>query len=256
VILLPGIVVPAAVTYTRLLEALGDAVEAVLKELEIYAGDVSPPGYGLDREADGIARTADAAGFARFHLVGYSGGGAAGLVFAATNPERLLSLALLEAAWAGNERSPREAALQERVRQIERLPPAEQLPEFTRLQLAPDVEPAPPPPGPAPAWLANRPAAIRAFLHALDAASLELDALRRFDAPVYYGLGGRSNPDYFEAMAERLAGVFPDFTVEIFPERHHFDPPHRAEAEALAASLTALWERGSSARAHSRAPDS
>ncbi len=44
-------------------------------------------------------------------------------------------------------------------------------------------------------------------------------------------------------MAERLAGIFPDFTIETFTERHHFDPPHRVEPERLANSLLALWQR-------------
>jgi hypothetical protein len=60
---------------------------------------------------------------------------------------------------------------------------------------------------------------------------------------VYFALGGRSNPDYFARMAERLARIFPDFEVETFAERHHFDPPHRIEPERLANSLLALWER-------------
>ena len=41
----------------------------------------------------GILRAAEAAGFERFHLVGYSGGGAISAAFAARHPERLLSLA-------------------------------------------------------------------------------------------------------------------------------------------------------------------
>jgi hypothetical protein len=44
-------------------------------------------------------------------------------------------------------------------------------------------------------------------------------------------------------MARRLEGVFPDLTVELFPERHHFDPPHRVEPARVAASLRALWSR-------------
>ena len=40
-----------------------------------------------------------------------------------------------------------------------------------------------------------------------------------------------------------LAAMFPDFTIETFPERHHFDPPHRVEPEHLANSLLALWQR-------------
>jgi len=44
-------------------------------------------------------------------------------------------------------------------------------------------------------------------------------------------------------MAERLVAIFPDFTIETFPERHHFDPPHRIEPGRLANSLLALWQR-------------
>ena len=45
---------------------------------------------------------ADARGWERFHLTGYSAGGAAALAVAARHPDRLLSLALLEPAWAGH----------------------------------------------------------------------------------------------------------------------------------------------------------
>jgi pimeloyl-ACP methyl ester carboxylesterase len=243
VLLLPGVVLPAQLAYGGLLAVLGDRVHAVAKDLELYAEDEPQPGYGLDLELDGILREADAAGFDRFHLAGYSGGGAAALMFAAGHGDRLLSLALLEAAWAGNERSPPEEALQERFRVLDGLPADEQMAEFTRLQLAPGVEPPPRRDGPPPPWLAKRPAGIRAILRAFDAGSLDLDALRRFTQPVYFALGGLSNADYFAQMARRLGDVFQDFTVETFPERHHFDPPHRSEPEHLAASLLALWHR-------------
>src|SRR5438045_4067123 len=102
-ILLPGGVMPADLAYGALIEALGDDVEAIAKDLEVYAGPEPPPGYTLDNEIDGIARAAGGAGFERFHLVGYSGGGAASLAFAAKHPERLMSLALLEPAWMGHD---------------------------------------------------------------------------------------------------------------------------------------------------------
>ena len=114
---------------------------------------------------------------------------------------------------------------------------------FIRLQLAPGVEPAPATGGPSPPWMAKRPPGLRAFLDAFDSGDLDLEALRAFDRPVYFALGGRSNPDYFAAMAARLAAIFPDFTLETFPDRHHFDPPHRIEPDRLADSLLALWER-------------
>ena len=37
---------------------------------------------------------------------------------------------------------------------------------------------------------------------------LDLDALARFDRPVYFALGGLSNPDQFGAIATRLSRVF------------------------------------------------
>jgi hypothetical protein len=37
--------------------------------------------------------------------------------------------------------------------------------------------------------------------------------------------------------------VFSDFELEVFEERHHFDPPHRIEPERLANSLKKLWGR-------------
>ncbi len=243
VVLLPGVVLPAGPAYAALLGALGDRVDAVAKDLEVYAGDQPPPDFSLGTEAEGILREADARGFERFHLVGYSAGGASSLAFASAHGERLLSLALLEPAWAGNERAPAEEALVRRFRALEPLPPDQFMAGFTRLQLAPGIEPPPAPEGPPPSWMAKRPAGIRAILDAFDNGSLDLGALRAFEQPVYFALGGLSNPDYFSRMAERLDTIFPDFTIETFPERHHFDPPHRVEPERLSNSLLALWAR-------------
>ena len=237
---------PAEPAYAVLLHALGERVDAVAKDLEVYSGDQPPPDFSLDTEVEGILREADSRGFERFHLVGYSGGGASSLAFAAVHGERLLSLALLEPAWAGNERTPEEEALMERFRALEPLPPDEFMAGFLRLQLAPGVESPPPPEGPPPPWMAKRPAGVRAFLDAFDKGVLDPEALATFDQPVYFALGGRSNPDYFGRMAQRLAAIFPDFALETFPERHHFDPPHRVEPERLSNSLLALWQRAES----------
>ena len=80
VVLLPGAVLPAEPAYAALLEVLGERVDAVAKDLEVYAGDQPPAGYDLALEAAGVFREADARGFDRFHLVGYSAGGASALV--------------------------------------------------------------------------------------------------------------------------------------------------------------------------------
>lgn len=244
VILLPGVMLPAALAYPGLVTALGDGFECLPKELEVYAGPRPAKGFGLDTEVEGIARTAQRPGFERFHLVGYSGGGASSLAFAATYPERLLSLALLEPAWAGSEDlGPEEQALWTEGDRIKELPPDQRMPAFMRLQVAADTPLPPRPDGPQPEWMASRPAGVVAFLEAFASFRLDLDALRGFERPVYYALGGRSNPDYFVRQAERLSKVFADFTVEVYDERHHFDPPHRAEPDRLAAALTKMWAR-------------
>jgi hypothetical protein len=123
------------------------------------------------------------------------------------------------------------------------LPPAELMPAFMRANLRAGVELPQPPPGPTPPWMAKRPAGLNALIGAFTTGELGVDALRRFQGPVYFALGALSNPDHYARIAERLAGVFGDFTLEVFEERHHFDPPHRAEPERLAESLRGLWGR-------------
>ena len=72
---------------------------------------------------------------------------------------------------------------------------------------------------------------------------LDLDRPRSFRQPVYFALGGRSNSDYYGEMAERAREIFPDFTLDVFTERHHFDPPHRIKPERTARELRAHWAR-------------
>ena len=245
VVLLPGGVLPAEPAYAALLAVLDERADAAAKDLEVYAAEAPPANYSLAIEIDGILREAEAHGFDRFHLVGYSGGGASALAFAAAHGERLLSLALLEPAWAGNERRAEEETVASPPLRS-RLPGRRVHGRLRQLQLAPGVEPPARVPGPPPPWMARRPAGLRALIDAFDSGNLDLGALRAFDRPVYFALGGLSNPNYYGRMADRLAAIFPDFTLETFAERHHFDPPHRIEPERVAHSLLALWRRAES----------
>ena len=248
VILLPGVVLPAEPAYGALVAALGPDTEAFAKDLEVYATPDPPEDYSLEVEIAGVLREADAHGWERFHLVGYSGGGAASLAFAAARPERLASLALLEPAWAGNwDLSPTEKELGLEYERLEGLPVAQFMPTFMRLGLKPGVPLPAPPPGDPPPWMAKRPAGIRAFLRAFARDDIDREAIRRFDRPVYFALGALSNPAQYGEIAKRLSGVFPDFELEAFEERHHFDPPHRIEPERLANSLKRLWRRAEAA---------
>jgi pimeloyl-ACP methyl ester carboxylesterase len=244
VILLPGIVLPAEHAYGALIAALGPDVEAVAKNLEVYATPKPPEDYSLEVEVAGVLLEADARGWERFHLVGYSGGGAAALRCVAASAERLASVALLEPAWAGTwDLSPAEKAIWVEHDRLGRLPDAEFMPAFMRFSVRPGVQLPPPPLGDPPPWMGKRPAGIRAIQRAFEQGDIDREALSRFDRPVYFALGALSNPDQYEEIAKRLSRVFPDFELEVFKERHHFDPPHRVEAERLAGSLKTLWRR-------------
>ena len=243
VILLPGGVLPAEAAFGQLIAAIGPDVEAIAKDLEVYATPRPPEHYGVDVEIAGVLREADARGWERFHLVGYSGGGAVSLAMAAATPDRLASVALLEPAWAGWwDLSPAETAVWRELERLEGIPDEHYLTSFMPLGLRPGV-PLPPPLGDPPPWMAYRPAGIRAILRSFRQGEIDREALRRFSRPVYFALGALSNPDQYEEIAKRLRDVFQDFEVEVFEERHHFDPPHRFEPERLAAALMALWRR-------------
>lgn len=250
VILLPGSVLPANLAYSSLIEALGSDADAVAKDLEVYAGPTPPSDYTLDHEVEGIRRVANEHGWGSFHLVGYSGGGASVLAFTARHPAQVSSLALLEPAWAGNwpDISPEHRATWEQYALLDRLPEDEFMREFMRLGVRPEVVLSPPPwaVNP-PSWMRLRPAGIRAFLRTFAAYDLDRAALADYHRPVYFALGGLSKPDDYGEIADRLGRTFSDYTVEVFPDRHHFDPPHRAEPERVAASLRQLWSRAGEA---------
>ena len=129
---------PAGPAYGPLLAELRHDVDARPKDLEVYAADAPPIDYSLATEVAGITRVANAAGFERFHLVGYSGGGASSLAFAGTHPERLLSLALMEPAFAGWQgMTTAERSHFERFRPLLDMDGPEILARFQALQLAP-----------------------------------------------------------------------------------------------------------------------
>jgi pimeloyl-ACP methyl ester carboxylesterase len=216
----------------------------VAKDLEVYATDEPPQDYSLDLEVAGVLREVNARGWDRFHIAGYSGGGAAALAMTARHPEGLESVVLLEPAWAGDwDLNPAERALWQEYERLVRLPQEQLMRAFMELQVRQGVALPPPPSGDPPPWMSKRPAGIGALIRAFKTYELDRTALERFSRPVYFALGGLSNPDQFGEIAKRLAGVFSDFELEVFEERHHFDPPHRIEPDRLADSLRAVWRR-------------
>ena len=242
VIFVPGGITPAEIVYGPLLGVIGGQIRSYPKELEVYATDQPPADYGLELEVEGIRRVADAADLERFHLVGYSAGGASSLAFTAKYPERLNSLALIEPAWIGDNIT-EDAQDWADMERLITLPPDERMRAFLHWQMLPGVEPPSlMPPGPPPAWMAKRPAGLEAFIRAFDSYQLDQDRLHLMDRPVYYAIGSLSTRLY-EREAKRLARLFPDFRVEEYAGRSHLDPPHRAEPERFGRAMLALWER-------------
>lgn len=242
---IPGGVTPADLIYAGVIAALDGRVQALPKDLELYAGDRPPADYGLDAEVEAILRTIERAGAERVHLVGYSGGGAVSLAFTARYPQHLHSLALIEPAWIGNEgwTAEDQADFAELDRAMT-LPPAERMTAFRQWHIRPGVEapPMPTPPGPPPEWLAKRPAGLDALNRAFKTYHLDRARLREFFGPVYYAYGSLSRP-FFERNGETLGKTFRTFQSEVYEGRWHFDPPQRSEPERFASALVALWDQ-------------
>jgi pimeloyl-ACP methyl ester carboxylesterase len=247
VLFMPGIVTPAVMSFAALLDQVKDDVQPVLKDLEVYATEKPPVGYSLELEVEGLRRAADNAGFKNFHLIGFSGGGAISLAFTARFPERLQSLALIEPAWIGNENSAEDVSDWAELDQVLQLPFNEQMGGFMHWHMRSGVEPPKQqlPPGPPPPWMTLRPAGIDAISAAFKSYQLDHKQLRHFKKPVYYALGSLTRA-IFERRANTLAGLFPDFQLEVFEGRSHFDPPHRTEPERIAKALRKLWDSSES----------
>jgi hypothetical protein len=90
--------------------------------------------------------------------------------------------------------------------------------------------------------MAIRPKGIEAFGGAMLRYRLATERLRGFDRPVYYSHGSLSCPRW-AAMPERLAGVFPDFTSELYEGIHHLQTSHQREPARVASALRRLWTR-------------
>ena len=252
VVFLPGGITPVAISYAPLLQELGGEIAPLLKELEVYAADEPPADYSLQLEVDALERAVDAAGLDTFHLVGFSGGGAVSLDFAARHPERLRSLAIYEPA-----RQPGPLVLADHPEYAAargQRSPDEMLAAFTSLQLRPGVEPPPPPPGPAPDWMAKRPAGLRALMRAFEASTTDPELLRRCAFPVYLAYGLLTHEGMIRRL-QALAGLLPDVWIEAYPGLHHFAPPQRSRPAHYAAALRHLWARAEAGRASSAGGD-
>ena len=243
VIFLPGIIAPAAIRYSALIQHL-PGIRSLLHDLAVYDHEKPPEGYSISRELDALDRAADETGLGRFHLFGHSGGGAVGLAYAAERGDRLVSLAVDEPASDFTAEGDEVYGWPEFDEALA-LPADAAMPAFMRLQVAGDVVLPAPPGGPPPPWMAKRPAGIAAFVDALRNHRVDEDQYERFAAAVYFSRGSRTHLRW-EAMQERLARAFPDFTGEVFDGLHHLNPARQSQPTRVATILSAFWERAGS----------
>lgn len=244
VIFLPGIIAPAGVRYGPLLERL-PGIDALLKDLEVYAEDRSSPTYSTQDEVDAIEALAEGRGLSRFHLYAHSGGGACALAYLAAHPERLRSVAIDEPATDFTQADQADPYWKE-VDAAAALPGPQAVGAFLRLQVAQGVEVPPPPSGPPPPWLAKRPLGMRTFANALRRHHVELSSYSGFRAPVLFTFGSLTHPRW-RAMRDRLQALFPDFTSEEFAGLHHLNTSHQAQPDRTAELLTKFWSRADKA---------
>jgi pimeloyl-ACP methyl ester carboxylesterase len=243
VIFLPGIIAPAAIRYGPLVERLGD-VDVVVRDLAVYDDDEPPPDFSIATELVALDRAG--ADFEKFHLYGHSGGGAVALAYAASQGDRVQSLAVDEPASDMTDEGDAVYGWPEFDEAV-LLPPAESMAAFMRLQVADDVILPAPPAGNPPAWMAKRPAGIRAFVGALRRHRVRPAEYAGFGSPVYFSRGSRTHPRW-EAMQTRLAGLFPDFTGEVFEGLHHLNTSHQADPDRVARTLRRFWEKAEGTR--------
>ncbi len=242
VIALPGGVMPAETRYAPLASGLGGDVNLHLKDLEVYSGDEPPIGYSISHEVEAVARFADSLGLARFHLLGYSGGGFVSLAFAAAHPERLLSLALFEPASIPGELNAEEARLANQLRAgLAGLSGPDFMRAFVSLQLRPGVE-VPAPAGVPPPYMRNRPAGIAAMMAAFGEHRCDRSQLRQCHFPAFLGYGDLTG-EQEEVRAAVLARLLLDVHIRRFSGVHHFVPPQRIYTPEHLRALRDLWER-------------
>jgi pimeloyl-ACP methyl ester carboxylesterase len=243
VVCVPGSVAPAAQRYRPLIDAAGEAAEFHLKDLEVYREATPPDDYSIAEEIEGIDRFADSNHLDRFHLVAYSGGGFISLAYAATRPQRVISLAVFEPARIPGPLSDAERAffapLEEKLRGLEG---DRFMTTFIREQVKPGAQLPPPPSGPPSPEMAKRPAGIAALIRAFDAFPFDREMLRDVAFPVFYGYGDLSHPEQ-ALKAGILAQLFPDVHVRRFSGVHHFVPPEQIYTPEHMAELLDLWQK-------------
>jgi len=193
--------------------------------------------YDLALEVNAVDVTAQAHGLSRYHLVGFSAGATVALGATLALRDAVQSLTVLEAAAIGDDDwHPSETAWRASLAAVRAVPAEQRGQAFRRMLMRPG-EPVPPL-GPPPPW-DPKTDMLEDMLAQAGFISSDLAAITQ---PVLAIYGGRSHPR-MQHQNERLAQVIPHTKTEVFSERSHLSPPHRAEPARLAEMLIDFWMR-------------
>jgi len=240
VICVPGSVAPAAQRYRPLIEAIGDAADLHMKDLEVYRETPPRADYSIEEELEAIDRLADSKHLGRFHLIGYSAGGFISLAYAGTRPQQVASLALFEPARIPGELTAEEhaafAALEAKLRGLQG---SEFMSAFVREQVKPGVQ-VPPPPAAVSAEMQKRPAGIAALIRAFEAYRFDRARLIEASFPVFLAYGDQTH-EIESIKAGVLAELFADFRLRRYSGIHHFVPSEMIYTAAHAQELLSHW---------------
>jgi pimeloyl-ACP methyl ester carboxylesterase len=214
------------------------AGRAVITQIGLTVWDIAPgEPYDLAVEVNAVNTAAQVRGLSRYHLFGFSAGATVALAATLALGDAVQSLTLLEAAVIGDDDwHPAETAFRARLAGVRALPAEQRIPASRQLYMRPG-EPLPPLGPPAP-WDA-RDDMLEDMLAQVGFTSSDLAAIT---VPVLAISGGCSNPR-FQLQDERLVEVIPHARAEVFSERSHSSPPHRAEPARLADMLIDFWTR-------------
>jgi pimeloyl-ACP methyl ester carboxylesterase len=212
------------------------AGRAVITQLCLAVWDIAPgEAYGLTTEVDAVSAAARARGLSRYHLFGFSAGATVALAATLALGQAVQSLALLEAAFIGDDDwHPAETAWRARNAAVNALPAEQSGPAFRQMLMRPG-EPLPPL-GPPPPW-SPRVGMLEDMLAQVGFTSGDLAAIT---VPVLAISGGRSHPR-FQYQDERLVEVIPHARAEVFSECSHLSPPHKTEPARMAEMLIDFW---------------
>jgi len=242
VICVPGSVAPAAQRYRPLIEAVADAADLHLKDLEVYREPVPPSDYSVEEELDAIDRLAGTKSLARFHLIGYSGGGFISLAYAGTRPERVISLGLFEPARIpGTMMGEEAAAFAALEAKLHGLQGSEFMAAFVREQVKPGVQ-VPPPPASVSPEMQKRPAGITALIRAFEDYAFDRRLLAEAQFPAFLAYGDQTH-EVESIKAGILARLFGDLRVHRYSGIHHFVPPEMIYSADYSQALLDHWRR-------------